>query len=141
MLELESFAHDAWHVADEHGWHERNPKVDEIAARYAEETARHVRQTVSALRHTGKTGRWYLDDDRHTPSNSATLASLLMVADEVAEAIQAVQCPAQLQSELADIIIRVCDLAVTLGVNLPEVVKAKHEINKTRPHRHGGKLL
>jgi NTP pyrophosphatase (non-canonical NTP hydrolase) len=41
--------------------------------------------------------------------------------------------------ELADIIIRVADLAGALGINLGLAVSLKARYNETRPHRHGGK--
>ena len=41
--------------------------------------------------------------------------------------------------ELADVIIRVYDLAGALGIDLDEAVEIKHNYNKTRPFRHGGK--
>lgn len=41
--------------------------------------------------------------------------------------------------ELADIIIRVCDLAGALGISLTPLIAKKHAFNATRPHRHGGK--
>lgn len=47
--------------------------------------------------------------------------------------------PEGLGPELADILIRVGDLAEALGVNLDEEVFRKMEFNKTRPHRHGDK--
>lgn len=45
-----------------------------------------------------------------------------------------------LQEELADIVIRAMDTASVFGVNIGNAVKLKHEYNKTRPHKHGGKL-
>lgn len=44
------------------------------------------------------------------------------------------------EEELADIIIRVLDASVQLGINIEAAVTAKHGYNKTRPFRHGGKL-
>lgn len=41
--------------------------------------------------------------------------------------------------ELADVIIRVLDLAGKLGIDMDRVVREKHEYNATRAHRHGGK--
>lgn len=41
--------------------------------------------------------------------------------------------------ELADIIIRVLDLAQGLGIDLDLALKEKMEYNETRPTRHGGK--
>ena len=45
-----------------------------------------------------------------------------------------------IEEELADIIIRAMDTALVFGVDIGSAVKNKHEYNKTRPHKHGGKL-
>ena len=41
--------------------------------------------------------------------------------------------------ELADVIVRVADLAGALGVDLTYCLRRKLAFNRTRPHRHGGK--
>lgn len=41
--------------------------------------------------------------------------------------------------ELADTIIRICDLAEHCGLDLGELVAMKQEYNSHRPFRHGGK--
>lgn len=38
--------------------------------------------------------------------------------------------------ELADIVIRVMDLAEAAGIDLWEMIKIKHEYNETRPYKH-----
>lgn len=43
--------------------------------------------------------------------------------------------------ELADVLIRVLDLCGLLGIDIDDAVRRKHEYNKTRPYRHGGKAL
>lgn len=48
--------------------------------------------------------------------------------------------PEGMGSELADIVIRVCDLAEDLGIDLADEIKRKMRYNETRAHRHGGKL-
>ena len=40
--------------------------------------------------------------------------------------------------ELADIVIRVFDMAEGLEVDIQAEILKKHEINKKRPFRHGG---
>ena len=42
--------------------------------------------------------------------------------------------------ELADAIIRIFDLAEFLGINMEDLVQLKHQYNRTRSYRHGGKL-
>jgi len=82
----------------------------------------------------------------------STIECLALVGCEVAEAIEDVRDGNTitkyaedgklngLPSELADIVIRVFDLAGHLNVDLGKTIVEKHEYNKTRPHRHGGKL-
>lgn len=80
------------------------------------------------------------------------IAWLGLVATEVAESIEDVVAgrwettknekgkPEGLGSELADIIIRVCDDAGALGINLAADLRTKLDYNRTRSHKHGGKL-
>ena len=44
-------------------------------------------------------------------------------------------------SELADVVIRIMDMAEHYGINLEKAISDKHEYNKTRPYKHGGKVL
>lgn len=45
--------------------------------------------------------------------------------------------PTGLPSELADIIIRVCDMAAWLDIDLDAEVARKAAYNEKRPHKHG----
>jgi NTP pyrophosphatase (non-canonical NTP hydrolase) len=47
--------------------------------------------------------------------------------------------PCGFPSELADICIRVFDLAGALGIDLEKEITLKAQFNETRPTRHGGK--
>ena len=42
--------------------------------------------------------------------------------------------------EIADAVIRIMDLCEYVGIDLEETVRIKHEFNKSRRHRHGGKI-
>ena len=45
------------------------------------------------------------------------------------------------EEELADVIIRIMDFAEMKGWNIPRAIHLKMKFNKTRPYRHGNKLL
>lgn len=42
--------------------------------------------------------------------------------------------------ELADVIIRILDLAAYYNIDLEQAILTKMKYNASRPHRHGGKL-
>lgn len=96
-----------------------------------------------------KSKGWYDDGPRNTGEQ------LMLIVTEVAEAMEEVRKhgdrkllyfsgkdskPEGFAIELADVLIRVFDLAGSLGIDLDTAVTLKMDYNETRPHRHGGKL-
>jgi NTP pyrophosphatase (non-canonical NTP hydrolase) len=49
--------------------------------------------------------------------------------------------PEGIAVELADVIIRILDYCAYKEIDIDKVIKLKTEYNKTRPYRHGGKLV
>ena len=49
--------------------------------------------------------------------------------------------PEGLAVELADCVIRILDYAAYAKIDLDAVLLGKHEYNKSRPYRHGGKKV
>jgi len=49
--------------------------------------------------------------------------------------------PEGLEIELADTIIRILDYCGHVGIDIEEAIRIKHEYNKTREFRHGGKKI
>jgi NTP pyrophosphatase (non-canonical NTP hydrolase) len=73
---------------------------------------------------------------------------LMLIVSELGEALEAHRkglesdhCPglSGMQEELADVQIRLFDLAEMLGMDLLSAVMQKHNFNKTRPYLHGDK--
>lgn len=49
--------------------------------------------------------------------------------------------PEGIAVELADCIIRILDFCGKEGIDIDSIVRIKHEYNKSRPYRHGGKVI
>lgn len=66
---------------------------------------------------------------------------LCLVHSEVSEALEAyrIHDMKNFAEELADVIIRVFDMAEGLNINIQDEILSKHDKNKKRPYRHGGK--
>lgn len=83
------------------------------------------------------------NEDGHV---STPAERLMLIVSECSEALEELRRPGKLdmcafQSELADIIIRTPDLAQDQGIDIEAAVVEKHNINRLRPLRHGGKKL
>ncbi len=98
--------------------------------------------------------------DKYDTVDSALVADLvssklMLVVTELAEAVEEIRDakgfsqtylsidgkPEGFPIEIADAVIRICDLCGWLGINLEKAVKTKMEYNKQRPTRHGGKVI
>lgn len=76
--------------------------------------------------------------------------AIALMHSELSEALEALRkgnpndekCPqfTNLEVELADCIIRILDFAGGNGLDIAGAIVAKHEFNKTRPHKHGKKF-
>lgn len=49
--------------------------------------------------------------------------------------------PEGIPTELADVVIRIMDMCERYGIDLEAAIEEKHEFNKTRPYKHGGKVI
>ena len=65
-----------------------------------------------------------------------------LIHSEIGEATEEVRTGNTVKefTELADAIIRILDYAQSQGIDMEELLQKKHNYNKTRSYRHGGKL-
>lgn len=72
-------------------------------------------------------------------SNATVLSKLALIITEVGEAVETFFCDGEdnLPEELADAVIRICDLAGGEGFDLEREIEAKMAKNKDRPAMHG----
>lgn len=49
--------------------------------------------------------------------------------------------PEGVPSELADVVIRIFDMCGYYGIDIEKIIIEKHLYNKSRPYKHGGKVI
>lgn len=74
--------------------------------------------------------------------NNALASRLMLIVSEVSEALEALRKGDidNFEEELADVIIRTCDLAGGLDIDLEAELRDKIEKNNSRPYKHGKKF-
>ena len=96
--------------------------------------------------HKNAVAHGWWDETRTFPEIVALIHSELSEALEeyrsnhgVTEVYQEAGKPEGVPIELADAIIRILDYCGYAGIDIVAALERKHEYNKTRPYRHGGK--
>ncbi len=109
---------EVWKTAEEKGWHEGRPvEFGEFVALCHSELS----ESLEIFRKSGNVG---------------------IAKTEMAPTIDyGVEKPVGIPIELADVIIRILDYSETHGINIQEAIEMKLAFNKTRSHRHGGKVI
>lgn len=93
-----------------------------------------IKEWQAAVHENAVNHGWW-DEDRKTPE------LLCLIHSEVSEALEAYRKgdDDNLGEELADVAIRLMDMCEAFNIDLEAEIMKKHDYNKSRPYRHGGK--
>mgnify|MGYP001056501883 FL=1 len=117
-LSIKTLVNESYTNAKEHGWHDKPRSVgDHIALMHSE---------LSEALEEYRKGR--------TPQEIYYVSKNPLV-------LGAPNKPEGIPIELADCIIRIFDFCGLHKINLEEALSLKMEYNKTRPYRHGNKVV
>jgi hypothetical protein len=104
---------------------------------------------IATLVHENAKSKGWWSDDAGNPVDRSDAELIALEHSELSEALEGCRaggppdkhCPSFISQEieLADAVIRIMDHCKAKGYRLGLAIMAKHEFNKTRPHRHGGK--
>jgi len=120
-VELRKWQHLCWKIAEEHGWHRESLTSGPGEVNFINVAAQLalIHSEVSEALEEVRRGKINTYHDPTVPFDE----------------------PIGFAIELADIIMRVLDLAQSLGLDMQTAMELKIEYNKGRTYRHGGKLF
>ena len=119
MENLNEIADAVFLLAKNKGWHDN---LNETEDQFIERACNNLHDEISELHEAWRNNKLHENCDK---------------SDKMADiGLMPLTC---LEEELADIIIRVLDNARRLKVDILSAVIRKHEYNKSRENRHGGK--
>lgn len=125
-LTLAQLIAEAYQTAKDHGFHDEAPHVPTLLALLHSE----VSEALEDYRE-GNVGLGFLD--------SSGVVHDCQASEQEQQGGMPLRKPVGLDSELADVLIRLCDMAGALAVDLERATIEKLRYNKSRSHKHGGK--
>lgn len=123
-MSLNELTKDIHENAKEHGWWEKERSFGEIIALCHSELSEALEEYRNGNDRITRLPIYY--------SGGGYVAS---------EPTECCKKPEGIATELADCIIRILDYCGYKGIDIEEAIRIKHEYNKTRPYKHGGKTI
>jgi NTP pyrophosphatase (non-canonical NTP hydrolase) len=131
-MDVNEMAQAAYENSKDHGWYDdkRTPlEIHMLIVSEVAEATEEVRNGKPSLYFKCKTA----GDADYTESQLESLVQSGHNAEDIKPEGEAI--------ELADVVIRVMDYFGAKGWDLEKAILYKHQYNKTRPFKHGNKLL
>lgn len=135
---LNKFAADVHENAVAHGWWEKNPGLPEVFMLCVSELAEALeeyRRGRPTLYYPCNAGGVCCEEDGSAHCGSRPYNPAQPDAPCSAQSKK----PKGVAVELADCLLRILDYCGYAGIDIEEALRLKHEYNKTRSYRHGGK--
>ena len=134
-MSLNELAKEAHQIAVEHGWWDPEPTFGELVALMHSELSEALEEFRSK-----RPMVWHkcMTCDGDTPCMEGGCGDW---DNGTCELTCLSPKPEGIAVELADCIIRILDWAGNKGVDMDAIIREKMAYNRTRPYRHGGKVL
>jgi len=134
LSQINQLIKDAHENAVSKGWYEKEPKVLELIALC------HCELSEAAEEYRdGKPDLYFPCNSRHLCDKDSCASKLNPSNPDYCSA-QSLK-PEGIAVELADCVIRIFDMCGFLNIDLEKAITTKMAYNKTRPYRHGGKVM
>lgn len=127
-MNLNEWSKEIHKNAVEHGWWEEERSFGEIIALCHSELS----EALEEYRNRKSNMYFVVDNIEYDYENSDCIIPLY---------IRDKSKPEGIATELADCIIRILDYCGKENIDIEEAIAVKHEYNKTRPYKHGGKVI
>lgn len=150
-ITIDELIEEAHNTAKEKGWWKKPQELPALIALVHSELSEALEEVRNGkdpneVYYSGKAKK-YLGDGTHIADlvvYSHTNEGMIILDDtfpgfEPREILT--KKPEGVASELADVMIRIGDIAGAFGINLDAAIKEKLEHNRSRSHRHGNKVL
>ena len=133
MLNINDFTREVHQNAIDHGWWDEERGFGEIIALCHSELSEALEEYRSGKPHL------YYKCEYH--DNRMQCPSKYDGCQEGENKGCPIRKPEGIAVEMADCIIRILDWCGKEGVDIVEILRIKHMYNKTRPYKHGGKVI
>ncbi|GHV36771.1 nucleotide pyrophosphohydrolase [Clostridia bacterium] len=129
---LNAFAREIHENAKAHGWYDPPPSFPEVISTFHSELSEALEEYRA-----GKPNLYCGKDNEHGGECiSVECGTCSCLNGDCGE-----EKPQGIAVELADAIIRILDTCAHMGIDIEAAIAMKHEYNKSREFRHGGKKI
>ena len=125
---IQDWTNECYRLAKQKGWHEKDREPGTIHMLMVSEIAEATEEARKG------TPPIYADSECEVPGEPARVTDLDYIREQEEK-------PEGELIELADCVIRIFDYCGKMNWDLEKAIELKHNYNKSRPQRHGGKAF